>query len=195
MPMQEASLWDFFNPFDSYNQELPHYTQKGFALDGSFSISPNSSEVRESEGIPELEEETKHESSMRESLKARKAVENTTSNRIDNVDISAKVKVSCGDDVAKILEVRSIRYRPRSRILKLIVSRMMGTFALLFSEPPVNNAEQSTIGSSSRTHNSIKRIDSTTGVEINTMSSEMDRLYVCEKRLHKEIMVCSFRDM
>ncbi|KAE8818852.1 hypothetical protein D1007_03460 [Hordeum vulgare] len=136
--MPEASPWDFFNPFDSYNQELPHY----------------SSEVREREGIPELEEETEHESSMRESLKAWKAVESTASNRIDNVDVSAKVKVSSGDDVAKILEVGSIRYRPRSRILKLIVSRMMGTFALLFSEPPVKNAEQSAIGSSSRTQNS-----------------------------------------
>jgi hypothetical protein len=31
---------------------------------------------------------------MRESLKARKAVESTASNRIDNVDVSAKVKVS-----------------------------------------------------------------------------------------------------
>ncbi|XP_037474206.1 protein ALTERED PHOSPHATE STARVATION RESPONSE 1-like [Triticum dicoccoides] len=280
MPMPEASPWDFFNPFDSYNQDLPHYNQKGFAPDGSFSSSPNSSEVREREGIPELEEETEHESSMRESLKARKAVESTASNRIDNVDVSAKVKVSmehteceidsvvsasvldsgegsvcscdcdnanaggggaapagddpakvkrvsseehssmvvgenaplpsfgtrdvaeiveeikeqfnsavaCGDDVARILEVGSIRYRPRSTILKLIVSRMMGTFALLFSEPPVKNAEQSTVGSSNRTQNSSKRIDSTSGVEINTLSSIMDRLYVWEKRLHKEIM-------
>ncbi|VAH19405.1 unnamed protein product [Triticum turgidum subsp. durum] len=278
MPMPEASPWDFFNPFDSYNQDLPHYNQKGFAPDGSFSSSPNSSEVREREGIPELEEETEHESSMRESLKARKAVESTASNRIDNVDVSAKVKVSmehteceidsvvsasvldsgegsvcscdcdnanaggggaasagddpakvkrvsseehssmvvgenaplpsfgtrdvaevveeikeqfnsavaCGDDVARILEVGSIRYRPRSRILKF--SRMMGTFALLFSEPPVKNAEQSTVGSSNRTQNSSKRIDSTSGVEINTLSSIMDRLYVWEKRLHKEIM-------
>ncbi|VAH07624.1 unnamed protein product [Triticum turgidum subsp. durum] len=280
MPMPEASPWDFFNPFDSYNQDLPHYNQKGFAPDGSFSSSPNSSEVREREGIPELEEETEHESSMRESLKARKAVESTASNRIDNADVSAKVKVSmehteceidsvlsasvlesgegsvcscdcdnanagggaaapvgddpakvkrvssgehssmvvgenpplpsvgtrdvaevveeikeqfnsavaCGDDVARILEVGSIRYRPRSRILKLIVSRMIGTFALLFSEPSVKNAEQSAIGSSSRTQNSSKRIDGTSGVEINTLSSIMDRLYVWEKRLHKEIM-------
>lgn len=67
---------------------------------------------------------------------------------------------------------------------------MIGTFALLFSEPPVKNAEQSAIGSSSRTQNSSKRIDSTGGVEINTLSSIMDRLYVWEKRLHKEIMVC-----
>ncbi|KAM0854144.1 hypothetical protein ACQ4PT_050602 [Festuca glaucescens] len=281
MPTAEVSPWDFFNPFDSYNQEIPHYNG---APNGSFSSSPNSSEVREREGIPELEEETEHES-MRESLKARKAVESTASNRIDNVDVSAKVKVSmehkeceiesvgtssvlgsgeesvcscdcdnpnanagkggavpvgddpgkvkrvsseehssmvigedvplpsfgtrdvaevveeikeqfnsvvaCGEDVARILEVGSIRYRPRSRVLKLIFSRMMGTFALMFSsisEPPMKNMEQSAISASKRVQNSSKRMDSANNVELNTLSSIMDRLYVWERRLHKEIM-------
>ncbi|CAM0955426.1 unnamed protein product [Alopecurus aequalis] len=286
MPTSEASPWDFFNPFPSYNQELPHYDGKGYASasNGSFSSSPNSSEVREREGIPELEEETEQES-MRESLKARKAVESTASNRIDNVDVSAKVKVSmehkeceiesvgtssvlgsgdesvcscdcdnvnanahartggavpvvndpgkvkrvsseehssmvvgedvpplpsfgtrdvaevveeikeqfksvvaCGEDVARILEVGSIRSRPKNRVLKLVFSRMMGTFALLFSEPPVKNLEQSAISSSKRVQNSNNRIDSASNIEINTLSSIMDRLYVWEKRLHKEIM-------
>ncbi|KAG2619172.1 hypothetical protein PVAP13_3NG140839 [Panicum virgatum] len=283
MPMQETSPWDFFNPFDSYEQELPQYKAKGYDSNGSFTSSPNSSEVRAREGIPELEEETEMES-MRESVKARKAVESTASNRIDNVDVSAKVKVSmehkeveiesvnsasvlesgeesvcscdcdhanartggpvppgadqgkvkklssedhssivvgedvrppdnigtrdvaevvqeikeqfnsvaaCGEDVARILEVGRMPYRSRNKVLRLIFSRMMGTFALLFSplsEPPVKNLEQSAMNSSKRSQNSSKRFDFSSDVELNTLSATMDRLYVWEKRLHKEIM-------
>uniref|UniRef100_A0A0D9WGQ8 DUF632 domain-containing protein n=1 Tax=Leersia perrieri TaxID=77586 RepID=A0A0D9WGQ8_9ORYZ len=288
MPMPEVSPWDFFNPFDSYDysQQHPQYRDSN----GSFTSSPNSSEVREREGIPELEEETEQES-MRESIKARKAVESTASARIGNVDVSAKVKtttasmehkeceiesvgsasildsgeesvcscdcdnagcgggaaaasasaptgddpgmvkkvdsedhssmvvaedvlpnnfgtrdvadvveeikkqfnsvVACGDDVAKILEVGSMRYRPRRRIVRLVFSRLMGTFALLFSsvsEPPVNNLEQTALSASRRNQNSSQRIASTSDIELNTLSSVMDRLYVWEKRLHKEIM-------
>uniref|UniRef100_A0A0D9ZZE9 DUF632 domain-containing protein n=1 Tax=Oryza glumipatula TaxID=40148 RepID=A0A0D9ZZE9_9ORYZ len=92
MPMPEVSPWDFFNLFDSYdyNQQLPQYKD----ANGSFTSSPNSSEVREREGIPELEEETEQES-MRESIKARKAVESTASTRIDNADaVNAKAKTA-----------------------------------------------------------------------------------------------------
>nr|CAB3465195.1 unnamed protein product [Digitaria exilis] len=271
MPVPETSPWDFFNPFESYEQELPQYKVKGYDSNGSFTSSPNSSEVRAREGIPELEEETEMES-MRESVKARKAVESTASNRIDNVDISAKVKVSmehkegeiesvdsasvlesgeesvcscdcdhanartgepmplgndqgkvkkvssqdhssmvvgedvqpphesigtrdvsdvvqeikeqfnsvaaCGDDVARILEVGRMRYRSRNRVLRLIFSRMMGTFALLFSplsEAPAKNLEQSAIDSSKRIQNSSKRFDLSSDVELNTLSATMDR--------------------
>ncbi|EAY98113.1 hypothetical protein OsI_20029 [Oryza sativa Indica Group] len=286
MPMPEVSPWDFFNPFDSYdyNQQLPQYKD----ANGSFTSSPNSSEVREREGIPELEEETEQES-MRESIKARKAVESTASTRIDNADaVNAKAKtasmehkeceiesvgsasvldsgeesvcscecdhadgnagagaataapagddprmvkkvaseehssmvvaedvlpknfgtrdvadvvneikeqfnyvVACGDDVARILEVGSMRYRPRRRIVRLVFSRLMGAFALLFSsvsEPPVENLEQTALSASGRNHNSSQRIGSASDIEFNTLSSVMDRLYVWEKRLHKEIM-------
>ncbi|XP_062179327.1 nitrate regulatory gene2 protein-like [Phragmites australis] len=283
MPMPETSPWDFFNLFDSYEQDLPQYKGKGYDSNGSFTSSPNSSEVRAREGIPELEEETELEL-MRESVKARKEVESTASNRIDNVDVSAKVKVSmehkeceiesvdsasvpesgeesvcscdcdhdnartggpvpvgddqgkvnkvsleehsymvvsedvrppenigtrdvaevveeikeqfksvaaCGEDVARILEVGRMRYRSRNRMLRLIFSRMMGTFALLFSsisEPPVKNLEQSAINAPKRNQNSSKRIDFSSDVELNTLSSTMDRLFVWEERLHKEIM-------
>ncbi|RCV17642.1 hypothetical protein SETIT_3G236300v2 [Setaria italica] len=282
MPMPETSPWDFFNPFDSYDQELPQCKAKGYDSNGSFTSSPNSSEVRAREGIPELEEETEMES-MRESVKARKAVESTASNRIDHVDVSAKVKVSmehkevdiesvdsasvlesgeesvcscdcdhvnartggpvppgddqgkvkkvssedhssivledvrppenigtrdvaevvqeikeqfnsvaaCGEDVARILEVGRMQYRSRNKVLRLIFSRMMGTFALLFSslsEPPAKNLEQSAMNSSKRSQNLSKRFDFSSDVELNTLSATMDRLYVWEKRLHKEIM-------
>jgi len=72
---------------------------------------------------------------------------------------------------------------------------MMGTFTLLFSsisEPPVKSLEQSAINSSKGNQNSSKRFDLPSDVELNTLSATMDRLYVWEKRLHKEIMVCYF---
>ena len=80
----------------------------------------------------------------------------------------------------------------------VIFSRMMGTFALLFSplsEPPVKNLEQSAMNSSKRSQNSSKRFDFSSDVELNTLSATMDRLYVWEKRLHKEIMVRYFNHM
>lgn len=62
-PVPTVSGWDFLNLFDSYEQSLnmgfPGHS--GFSS-GSVRSSPNSSEVREREGIPELEEETEQES-------------------------------------------------------------------------------------------------------------------------------------
>ncbi|KAE9603932.1 hypothetical protein Lal_00002172 [Lupinus albus] len=53
-----ASAWDFFNLFDSYeNGYQPGYLN-GY---GSNTSSPDSKEVREREGIPELEDETENE--------------------------------------------------------------------------------------------------------------------------------------
>lgn len=99
MPVPETSPWDFFNPFDAYEREDLPQLYKGNAgyggsNGGSFTSSPNSSEVRAREGIPELEEETELES-MRESVKARKAAAESTAsnNRIDDV-AAAKVKES-----------------------------------------------------------------------------------------------------
>jgi uncharacterized protein Veg len=106
MPTLETSPWDFFNPFDAYEQELPHYKGKGFDSNGSSTSSPNSSEVRAREGIPELEEETELES-MREAVKARKAVESSASNRIGNMDVAAKVKESMEHKDCEIESVAS----------------------------------------------------------------------------------------
>jgi hypothetical protein len=77
----------------------------------------------------------------------------------------------------------------------VVFSRMIGTFALLFSsipEPPVKNLEQSAINSSKRNQNPSKGSDFASDIQQNTLSATMDRLYVWEKRLHKEIMVCYF---
>jgi hypothetical protein len=77
----------------------------------------------------------------------------------------------------------------------VVFSRMIGTFTLLFSsmsDQPVKNLDQSTINASKRNQNPSKRFDFASDIELNTLSAAMDRLYVWEKRLHKEVMVCYF---
>ncbi|XP_027904045.1 nitrate regulatory gene2 protein-like [Vigna unguiculata] len=52
-----VSTWDFLNVFDSFENGYPIYPPRF----GSSASSPDSKEVREREGIPELEDETEHE--------------------------------------------------------------------------------------------------------------------------------------
>ena len=56
-----VSAWDFLNVFDSYDNGYPGYLSQGRFGFGSHSSSPDSKEVREREGIPELEDETEQE--------------------------------------------------------------------------------------------------------------------------------------
>lgn len=67
-PAPEGSGWDFFNVFDNYEQFLMN--SNGRLGSGSMS-SLDSSEIREKEGIPDLEEETEAES-FREGEKKKK---------------------------------------------------------------------------------------------------------------------------
>lgn len=60
-PSPKASPWDFFNPFDGFDNGYPNYYQAERYGYGSNVSSPDSSEVREMEGIPDLEEETESE--------------------------------------------------------------------------------------------------------------------------------------
>ncbi|KAK4391061.1 hypothetical protein Sango_2169400 [Sesamum angolense] len=60
-PSPKASTWDFFNPFDVYDNGYPGYYSSGRYGYASNSSSPDSTEVREREGIPDLEEETENE--------------------------------------------------------------------------------------------------------------------------------------
>ncbi|KAL0314327.1 UNVERIFIED_CONTAM: protein ALTERED PHOSPHATE STARVATION RESPONSE 1 [Sesamum angustifolium] len=60
-PSPKASTWDFFNPFDVYDNGYPGYYSSGRYGYASNSSSPDSTEVRGREGIPDLEEETDNE--------------------------------------------------------------------------------------------------------------------------------------
>lgn len=54
-PPPGGSSWDFLDPFRTYEQVYSSYPM------GSFRSSANSSEVREKEGIPDLEDEIEHD--------------------------------------------------------------------------------------------------------------------------------------
>ncbi|GAB2270360.1 hypothetical protein Dimus_005263 [Dionaea muscipula] len=71
-PSPEVSAWDYLNPFEVVeNNFFPeYYTQRRYPY-GSNSSSPDSKEVREREGIPDLEEETENEV-VRESFRQEK---------------------------------------------------------------------------------------------------------------------------
>ncbi|KAI3460570.1 hypothetical protein Pfo_017233 [Paulownia fortunei] len=70
-PSPKASAWDFFNPFDVFDGGYADYSSSGKYGYGSNSSSPDSSEVREREGIPDLEEETENEV-YKEALKGKR---------------------------------------------------------------------------------------------------------------------------
>ncbi|CAN4099670.1 unnamed protein product [Withania somnifera] len=60
-PAPNASAWDYFYPFDALDSGYPGYFSHRQNSSASVSSSPNSTEVREREGIPDLEEETETE--------------------------------------------------------------------------------------------------------------------------------------
>lgn len=60
-PAPNASAWDYFNPFDALDSGYTGYFSHKQNSSASVSSSPNSTEVREREGIPDLEEETETE--------------------------------------------------------------------------------------------------------------------------------------
>ncbi|KAK1288390.1 hypothetical protein QJS10_CPB19g00115 [Acorus calamus] len=56
-PAAEGSAWDFLNPFGAYEEMYNGFSQVRFGGASSEISSPDSSEVRRREGIPNLEEE------------------------------------------------------------------------------------------------------------------------------------------
>ncbi|XP_042520743.1 protein ALTERED PHOSPHATE STARVATION RESPONSE 1 [Macadamia integrifolia] len=60
-PPPEVSAWDFLDPFNSVDGGYPGYYSRGSYRIGSSTSSPDSKEVREREGIPDLEDENEPE--------------------------------------------------------------------------------------------------------------------------------------
>ncbi|XP_043720495.1 protein ALTERED PHOSPHATE STARVATION RESPONSE 1-like [Telopea speciosissima] len=56
-PPPQVSAWDFLDPFNSVDGGYPGYYSRGSYRIGSTTSSPDSKEVREREGIPDLEDE------------------------------------------------------------------------------------------------------------------------------------------
>lgn len=64
----KVSTWDFINVFEGYDYGYPDYNSQNRYGYGSIQSSPDSNEVREREGIPELEDETEPETHERKKL-------------------------------------------------------------------------------------------------------------------------------
>lgn len=74
-PSPKVSAWDYFNPFQNFEGgAYPGYYSQNTNGYGSSTSSPDSREVREREGIPDLEEETESEV-IREVYKEKKKQE------------------------------------------------------------------------------------------------------------------------
>ncbi|GJM88638.1 hypothetical protein PR202_ga04723 [Eleusine coracana subsp. coracana] len=131
MPVPETSPWDFFNPFDAYEQEElpPQYGSSGRGGGGyggggggSATSSPNSSEGDDGQGNVDKVSSAEQRSSVVVGEDVR-LPENVVGTR-DVAEVVEEIKeqfnsvASCGEDVARILEVGRMRYRSRKKILR-----------------------------------------------------------------------------
>lgn len=108
-PSPKVSTWDFLNPFDAYDSGYAgYYAQYGYGK-GSSASSPDSTEVRKREGIPDLEEETENEVSrdaqkgkrVSEDVKRSYAGEGTSGSRpvpLSSEDSSKRVPLRKNND-------------------------------------------------------------------------------------------------
>ncbi|KAF7829819.1 nitrate regulatory gene2 protein [Senna tora] len=80
-----VSSWDFLNVFDTYDNGYPGFYQEHRYGIGSTTSSPDSKEVREREGIPELEDETEQEA-VKDVLKEKKKL-NEDRERVRDKDV------------------------------------------------------------------------------------------------------------
>ncbi|XP_043808822.1 nitrate regulatory gene2 protein-like [Manihot esculenta] len=103
-----VSTWDFLNVFDAYDNGsggLPSYYSVGRYGYGSTTSSPDSKEVREREGIPELEDETEQEV-IKEIAKEKKKVKEEM-NVNDKYKSSEEVIKNNGEGTSNSIPVQS----------------------------------------------------------------------------------------
>ncbi|PIN00302.1 hypothetical protein CDL12_27198 [Handroanthus impetiginosus] len=114
-PSPKVSMWDAFNPFDVFDGAYTGYNSAGRYGYGSTFSSPHSSEVREMEGIPDLEEETENEGYKdapkvkKMNIEAKESSKESTSSyksvplQISTESSSRSVPLSCSDGSKKPL--------------------------------------------------------------------------------------------
>ncbi|XP_065881958.1 nitrate regulatory gene2 protein [Euphorbia lathyris] len=90
-----VSGWDFLNVFETYDNDISPYPaiySAGKYGYGSTTSSPDSKEVREREGIPDLEDETEHEVIKEVHKEKKKAKEEINMNTNSNVNVNGNGK-------------------------------------------------------------------------------------------------------
>ncbi|PRQ26578.1 hypothetical protein RchiOBHm_Chr6g0296121 [Rosa chinensis] len=80
-PPKASSSWDFFNVFDGYDNGgyLSYFPGSRYGNGSSAASSPDSKEVREREGIPDLEDETEQEQEVLKEVRKEKKKANEDS--------------------------------------------------------------------------------------------------------------------
>ncbi|GMH21606.1 hypothetical protein Nepgr_023448 [Nepenthes gracilis] len=104
-PSPKVSAWDYFNPFETYDNNVysGYYSESRYGF-GSNTSSPDSKEVREREGIPDLEEETENElikESYAEKMKVKNDVDMLHTNKNKTKNRSVQYDEGKGDNFAE----------------------------------------------------------------------------------------------
>ncbi|XP_020112241.1 uncharacterized protein LOC109726843 [Ananas comosus] len=245
-PPPEGLPWEFFDPFNSYDQ---------LASNGAeyYTSSPNLSEIRAREGIPDLEEEVEEEEETKEVEKGRslktvveeveeeeeeteklddkkldkkgkgKAVEIRSSGDeegsgaekqevaaetgngskklsaprgtrdvrevVGDIEEQFKLAAESSEEVSGMLEVGKVPYRSRNRISRVLFSRILDPLALPLLTPPrlsckpLRRRKMSSSRRKPGNGDSRKQV----GMSSGNLSSTLEKLYVWEKKLYKEV--------
>ncbi|KAF8405707.1 hypothetical protein HHK36_007784 [Tetracentron sinense] len=110
----QVSAWDFLNPFDSIENVYHTYYSQGRYGIGSNTSSPDSNEVREKEGIPDLEDETEQEP-LRKSRKEKKTEK---ANRRDAGEGTSRAAPLKNDEGTQLAQEKEIKNSPDTIVSK-----------------------------------------------------------------------------
>ncbi|KAL0546087.1 hypothetical protein IC582_015992 [Cucumis melo] len=97
----KVSAWDFMNVFDGYDNGYQEYNSAIRYGYGSIQSSPDSNEVREREGIPQLEDETEPEALKEIKERKKLKVEGTNKNMNSGEGTSKFVPPESGEEISK----------------------------------------------------------------------------------------------
>ena len=98
-PSPKVSAWDFLNPFDSYDSVYPSYYSHS-RYGSAAGSSPDSKEVREREGIPDLEDETEQEVTKEVYRNGKKPNDFVNKNSSEGEGTSRSVPMQRGEDTS-----------------------------------------------------------------------------------------------
>lgn len=101
----KVSAWDFMNVFDGYDNGYQDYNSANRYAYGSIQSSPDSNEVREREGIPELEDETEPEALKEIKERKKLKVEAMNKNLNSGEGTSKSVPPQSSEESSKSLPV------------------------------------------------------------------------------------------
>lgn len=164
-PSPKASVWDFLNPFEAIDQGYSNYLPHGGYGYGSNSSSPDLKEVREREGIPDLEEETETEI-HRDEPKVKKLNNEFRKKRAgEGSSTSNGVSLQRGKQLQKRMSGRKTQHIEESLATKPIPAKS-SEGSSISKEPPSEDSGGSTIRLSSSGNDECSLSDMTGSIDV-----------------------------